>query len=186
MRIVNMLLESPVIAAVKDEKGLCEAIASNVSVIFLLYGDLITISDLTERIHAAGKVVFVHLDLIDGLAPREVTADYIAASTCADGVISTKQQLLKRAKVLGLCTVQRFFLLDSIAVSNMEKSLEKYLPDFIEVLPGVMPKMISRISKKINCHIIAGGLLSDKEDVIMALVAGALAVSTTRPMIWTM
>lgn len=186
MKILNMLLDSPVIAAVKDEAGFYAALRSNVSVIFLLYGDLLSIGGLTKQIRESGKVAFVHLDLIDGLAPREITVDYIATNTCADGIISTKQQLLRRAHALGLYTIQRFFLLDSIALSNMEKSLEKYRPDFIEVLPGAMPKMIGIISKKLNCNIIASGLLSDKEDVMLALSAGALAISTTKSAIWSM
>lgn len=186
MSILDTLLESPIIASVKDQEGLSLAISSGVSVISLLYGDLLSIGEITRQAHNAGKIIFIHLDLIEGLAPREITVDYIAANTCADGIISTKQQLLRRAKSLGLTTIQRFFLLDSIAVSNMEKSLEKYRPDFIEVLPGAMPKMIEKIYKKMNCRIIAGGLLSDKEDVMLALTAGAVAVSSTKPVIWAM
>lgn len=36
--------------------------------IFLLFGDVLNIGEMVGRAHAAGKAVFVHLDLVDGLA----------------------------------------------------------------------------------------------------------------------
>ena len=58
--------------------------------------------------------------------------------------------------------------------------------DLIEVLPGLMPKIIRRVSQAAGKPVIAGGLISDKEDVTAALGAGAVAVSTTNPAVWKM
>ena len=44
--------------------------------------------------------------------------------------------------------------------------------------------MIKRINKVSRVPIIAGGLIADKEDVMNALDAGALAISTTNEMVW--
>ena len=65
------------------------ALKSDVGVIFLLFGDVLNIGEMVGRAHAAGKAVFVHLDLVDGLAAREVSVDFIARNTAADGVLST-------------------------------------------------------------------------------------------------
>ncbi|MBD5149301.1 MAG: glycerol-3-phosphate responsive antiterminator [Oscillibacter sp.] len=46
-----------------------------------------------------------------------------------------------------------------------------------------MPKMPRRLTQSTGKPIIAGGLISDKEDVTGALGA---AVSTTNPAVWTM
>ena len=50
--------------------------------------------------------------------------------------------------------------------------------------------MISKIIRKICIStgkpVIAGGLISDKEDVTGALGAGAIAVSSTNPAVWNM
>ena len=59
-------------------------------------------------------------------------------------------------------------------------------PDFIEVLPGLMPKVIRKICRTSRIPIIAGGLITDKEDVVAALSAGAIAVSTTNQDVWRM
>lgn len=181
-----MLADGPVIASVKDDAGLNAAVASEVSVVFLLYGDVLTVKDLVQRAHDAGKAVFVHIDLIEGLASREVSVDFIAKNTAADGVLSTKVALTRRAKELGLVSIQRFFLLDSMAISNIEKHLSPDCSDLIEILPGLMPKIISRVCRISGKPVITGGLITDKEDVTNALSAGAVAVSTTNPDVWNM
>lgn len=103
-----------------------------------------------------------------------------------DGIISTKPSMIRRAKELGLYTVMRFFVLDSLSFENIEKQLVSVKPDFIEVLPGVMPKIIRKVCKRVRTQVIAGGLISDKEDVMAALDAGAIAVSSTNQKVWLM
>lgn len=184
--LLELLADGPVIAAVKDDAGLEAAIASEVGVIFLLYGDILTVGELTGRAHSAGKAVFVHLDLLEGLSSKEVCVDFIARNTAADGVISTKAPLTRRARERGLVGIQRFFLLDSMAFQNIERHFAQDSSDLIEVLPGLMPKIIRRVAQVTGKPIIAGGLISDKEDVTGALGAGAVAVSTTNPAVWKM
>lgn len=185
-KLLELLAEGPVIAAVKDDEGLERALESDVSVIFLLYGDLLTIGEMVGRAHDAGKAVFVHLDLVEGLAAREISVDYLARHTAADGVLSTKANLTRRARELGLVAIQRFFLLDSMALKNIEKQARQDSFDLVEVLPGLMPKIIRQVREQVGRPIIAGGLITDKEDVTRALGAGAVAVSTTNPVVWDM
>ena len=185
-QLLELLADGPVIASVKDNGGLEAAIKSDVAVIFLLYGDVLTIADIVRKAHDAGKVVFVHLDLVEGLSPREVSVDFIARNTAADGVLSTKANLTKRAKELGLVAIQRFFLLDSMAIRNIEKHLGPDVSDLIEVLPGLMPKVIRQVRALSGKPVVAGGLITDKEDVTGALGAGAVAVSATNPAVWEM
>ena len=184
--LLELLADGPVIAAVKDESGLETALASDVPVLFLLFGDILTIGSYAARVRDAGKAVFVHLDLIDGLSSREIAADFIARHTQAHGVISTKPALTRRARELGFVAIQRIFLLDSMALRNVERHFSRDAADLVEVLPGLMPKMIRRLAESTGKPIIAGGLISDKEDVTGALGAGAVAVSSTNPSVWEM
>ncbi|MDR1560014.1 MAG: glycerol-3-phosphate responsive antiterminator [Clostridiales bacterium] len=176
--------ENPVIAAVKDMDGLEKAIASNCEIIFVLFGDILNIPEITARIKTADKVAMLHVDLIEGLAYRDVSIDYIAKYTSADGILSTKLNLARRAGVCGLLAVQRFFLLDSMALANIHKQYSEDAACAIEILPGIIPKAISRLTKDISAPVIAGGLVNDKEDVINALNAGARAVSSSNQEVW--
>ena len=171
---------NPIIAAVKDEQGLSNCLSrEELTVIFILYGDIRSIGEIVERIHQAGKIAMVHIDLVTGLSSKEVSVDYICKDIHADGMIS-------RAKKLGVYTVLRFFLIDSMAIKNIENlgNQHEQLPDVVEVLPGLMPKILKKICKTSRVPVIAGGLISDKEDVMGALGAGAAAVSTTNQEVW--
>ena len=179
---------NPVIAAVKSDAGLQAAVEmEEIQVIFVLYGDVCTIPEILERIKAAGKKAMVHIDLIAGLSAKEISVEFIARQTRADGIITTKPALVRRAKELGIFAVLRFFVIDSLALKNIE-NLEMQCgtsrPDFIEVLPGVMPKVLGRIAKVSRIPMIAGGLITEKEDVIAALSVGAIAVSSTDQDVW--
>ena len=82
--------------------------------------------------------------------------------------------------------VLRYFVIDSMAIKSIE-NLDRQRgkkPDFIEVMPGVMPKVIRKICRSSRIPVIAGGLIADKEDVMGALEAGAVAVSSTNRSVW--
>ena len=178
--------DCPVIAAIKDDDGLNGCTQCDSRVVFVLYGTVCNIGDIVGKIKDAGKTAIVHIDLVAGLSAKEISVDFIKQHTSADGIISTRPAILRRAQQLSLITIQRYFLIDSIAFHNITKQLEMYRPDFIEILPGVMPKVIRRLCPSVHTPIIAGGLVSDKEDVMAALGAGAVAVSTTNQAIWEM
>jgi glycerol uptake operon antiterminator len=175
----ELLRENPVILAVKSTEGLEKSLAAKGKIVFVLFGDLVTIPGIVAKLKDAGKTVFAHLDLIDGLSSRDVAVDFLVENTRIDGILSTKANLVKHAKSRGLLTVQRFFVLDSLALLNIEKHFPLDYADAVEVLPGLMPKVIHRIVKMINKPVIAGGLISDKEDVQHALEAGAVSVSSS-------
>lgn len=180
----SILEDTPIIASVKDEEGLEKCLKTDIKVVFVLYGDICNISSIVAKIKETGKIAMVHLDLIGGMSAREVALDFLKKSTEADGVITTKANLIRYARQLGFYTILRFFAMDSMAISNMEKQLSSCEPDVIEVLPGVMPKVIKKISKLVRIPVIAGGLIEDKEDVLAALQSGAVSVSATGDSVW--
>ncbi len=187
---INKIEINPIIAAVKDDDGLDRALTEDVEIIFVLYGDICTIPSIVDKIKAADKVAMVHVDLITGLNnSKDVCLDFIKNNTKADGIITTKSNLIAHARELELNTVLRYFILDSLALQNIEKQARSsgIKPDIIEFLPGIiLPKMIKRINKVSRVPIIAGGLIADREDVMNALDAGALAISTTNPDVWAL
>ncbi len=186
-KFYDMMEANPVIAAVKDTDGLEKCCRmEEIKVIFILYGDICSIDGIVRRVRECGKLAFVHVDLITGLGAKEIAVDFIRQQTGADGIISTKPAMIRRAKELGMHTVMRFFILDSMAFENIEKQLAVVRPDFIEILPGVMPKIIQKICRMVRTQVIAGGLITDKEDIVAALNAGAFSVSSTNQDVWGM
>jgi glycerol uptake operon antiterminator len=178
-------LESyPVVTAVKDYNGLELALETESQVVFILFGNITDIANIVRKVKQKNKIAIVHVDLIEGLGSKEIAAKFIKYNTQADGIISTKANIISAAKDLGLITVQRFFLIDSLSLKNVIKYIESGHADTYEVLPGGMYKIITKLSTIATVPLIAGGLISDKEDVIAALGAGATAISSTDTGIW--
>ena len=87
---------------------------------------------------------------------------------------------------MGLLAIQRAFLLDSMSMRSLLAQVETNKPDFIEILPGIIPNVIQEIVRKTSVPVIAGGLIRSKQDVMQALNAGVIAVSTTTQEVWEM
>ena len=73
----EQLEDCPVIAAARDREGLARCCQSESSIVFILFGDVCTISEIVDRVKFAGKLAFVHMDLVNGLSSREISVDYI-------------------------------------------------------------------------------------------------------------
>ena len=179
--LIERLELNPIIAAV-HEHDFEAALASPAEMIFCLKTNILTVADRVKAAHGAGKCVFVHVDLAEGIGKDRAGIEYLAALG-VDGVISTRTQLLRHAKEQGLATVQRFFAVDSQGVENIGETLENSACDFIEIMPGVIGKAISRFAGG-RIPVIAGGLIETKKEVLAALECGALAVSTGKRELW--
>ena len=178
------LEDSPIISAIKDSDGLQKCLSCDSRVVFILYGDILTISDIVATVKSSGKIALVHIDLINGLSSKEIAVDFLKKYTQADGIITTKPALIKRAKELDFYTVLRLFLLDSMAYENIDIQVSNAKPDVIEVLPAPMPKIVSRVCKQTPIPVIAGGLVSEKEEILTLLQSGVISISTTNPKVW--
>lgn len=180
----DLLEGCPVIAAVRDIDSLKECCESECEIVFILFGDVCSIGEIVKMAKETEKTVLVHMDLVNGLSSREISVDFIRRETLADGIISTKQPQIKRAKELGMYAVHRFFVIDSAAFENVAKHVKMVRPDCVELMPGVMPKVIRKMCQQLSVPVIAGGLISDKEDIVLALDAGAMSISTTKQELW--
>lgn len=175
---------NPVIAAVRRRSDTAAAASSPAEVVFLLCGDILTVAEDVALLHDAGKLVFIHADLLGGLGRDAAAVDFLAKAAAPDGIISTRSQLIRRAKEQGLLTIQRFFLLDSQSCATTAETVAATRPDMAEIMPGICPRVIVSLSSQLACPIIAGGMVSQKDDILAALRAGALGVSTSSMDLW--
>ena len=180
-KLTDRLECCPIIAAVR-ENLFQAALASPAEVIFCLETHLLTVRKRIAQAHEAGKTLFIHVDLAEGIGKDRESLQYLAACG-ADGILSTKAQTIRAAKELGLLTVQRFFALDSQGMGAVQEMLKNTSPHMMEIMPGVIPKAISRFAGG-NIPVIAGGLIDSKQEVTAALSAGATAISTGCSELW--
>lgn len=182
--VLTNLKKYPIIAAVKNEEELNSCLNTKCQMVFILFGDICSIGKIAAAVKSANKLAIVHIDLIGGLSSSDIAIQFISENINIDGIISTKSNLLRTAHEKGLITVQRVFMIDSLALKNIKQHIKHGYADFIEILPGVLPKIIKLISSDSNIPIIAGGLITDREDIKISLEAGAIAVSTSKKNLW--
>lgn len=184
--IIACIEDNPIIAAIRDEKDLDEALSSQISTIFLIHADIFNIKGMVDRVKEAGKLVLIHMDFLEGIGRDNRAIDYICEVIKPDGIISTKSSHIKYAMSKGMFAVQRVFLIDSQSYDISVKTAQSIHPDMLEVLPGIMPDILRRISKQVPMPVIAGGFIESKEDIMSTLGAGAIAVSTGRNNLWVL
>lgn len=183
-RTLDLFETHPIIAAIRDEEGIDVALHSPVSVIFLLNATLSNLKNRIKQIKDYNKLVFVHLEMVSGLSKDQAALEFLKTEINPAGIITTKPNLVQPAQNFGLLTIQRLFILDSLSIQTGLKMVQANHPDFIEVMPGIIPKVIPDIKAHTHTPIIAGGMVSTKEEIIELLKVGAVAVSTSRKELW--
>lgn len=179
--LINALENIPIIAAVREEQWEA-ALSAPPELLFYLDASLLTIQERVKQAHQAGKRLFVHMDLADGIGKDKTAIRYLA-DLGVDGIISTKASLIRMAKEQDLLTVQRFFVLDSQGMESIADMVRSTAPHLMEIMPGVISKALQRFGDG-SVPVIAGGLLETKAEVTTALSCGATAVSTSREELW--
>ncbi|NLZ64109.1 MAG: glycerol-3-phosphate responsive antiterminator [Lentisphaerae bacterium] len=173
-----------IIAALRTPAKILQALTSPVQTVFLLAGNICDLPGQCQQLKDAGKMVFIHLDMLNGLKGDASGLKFLQKFCGPNGVISTKAQVLKLAREQGLFTILRVFGLDSQAMRTGREHVLLAKPDFVEVLPGVASKVIAMAKQDYKVPIIAGGLIETREDVNQAFAAGANAVSTSNHVLW--
>ncbi len=173
-----------IVAALCSENDLDDLCLSNVRVAFILCGDFKTLPDIVSRIKKANIIPFVHIDLIAGLSAKEAAVDFVKYYTCADGIVTTKSNQVKRAHSLGMMAVQRYFVFDTIAMYNIKKQMSLTSAEAVEILPGIMPLVNKYLSDDGKDPLIVGGFINTQEDIEHAFESGALAITTSIPGLW--
>lgn len=176
-------MQKSIIAAVRTDKELELALSADVWVIFDLCPNLMTLLQRVEAVHNAGKKLYIHMDLAEGIGKDRCGIDFVKKSK-ADGIISTRSGIIKMAREAGLATIQRFFVVDSKSLETAVETVKTSKPDMIEIMPGIVTKVVSNLKSALNMPVICGGLIDDVKEIDMVLGAGATAVSTGKSELW--
>ncbi|MDQ0155057.1 glycerol-3-phosphate responsive antiterminator [Robertmurraya andreesenii] len=142
------------------------------------------LKNISQMAKAHNKKMIYHIDMIHGIKNDDFATEYICQEYKPYGIISTKSNVILKAKQKKVIAVQRVFMLDSHALEKSYRLIEKTQPDYIEVLPGAMPWMIKEVKERLNTPILAGGLIRTRQDVENALKAGATAITTSKTELW--
>lgn len=175
----DKIKSNPIIAAIDDLDRLDEMLNSPCQVLFLLTGNIFNLKEIASRIKSKGKSLYIAIDFIDGFSKDTWGLEYIVKKIRPDGIITAKENLVKLSKDLGAFTILRLYIMDSKSLDAGLESIKSTRPNAVEILPGIMPKIIDMIAEHAKVPIIASGLITDEEDVINVLNSGAIAISSS-------
>jgi glycerol uptake operon antiterminator len=173
-----------ILPAIRKMKDLEKLLGSSYSYIVLLDSHIGQLRNIVDLAKANGKKILLHVDLVEGLKNDEYATEYLCQQVRPAGLISTRAGVITKTKQNGLLAIQRLFLLDSSALEKSYTLLERTRPDYIEVLPGIMPHIIKEVRERAGIPIFAGGLIRSVSEVELALEAGATAVTTSNQELW--
>lgn len=175
------MINQVVLPVAKNIKEVEKACHYKVDYIILLDIHIAQLEHCCKLLKEHNKKILIHLDLIRGLKSDEAAVEYLIQQLDVDGVISVKSSVIERVKKLGKISVQRLFLIDTQSYTKGIELIRMSKPDYIELLPGGVNKMIQRVRNELNIPVIAGGLFETVEEVQLAIQHGATAISTSHP-----
>lgn len=178
-----LLARHPIIMAIYGIEQLKTALSSKAEVCIIANIDLIKLQPVIELLSKAGKYVIVNIDSCNGLSQDKGGIDYVA-ETGAMGLLSTRLQIVQRAKKCGLITMQKIFVTDRSTWLRSLKAVEQSEPDYVQLMPAQMLPLLPQADRNVLPPIVASGFVCNEEHAQTALSHGAIAVSSSDSALW--
>ena len=180
---IERVAQDPCCAAITGETGLDDALDSRAPVLFILRGNGLSLGHLVRQIHAANKLVAVHVDLVGGLRADRASVEWLAGAG-VDAVISSHGQLMAAIRHGGMTAIHRLLLARRSQLDTAVAAIGRSAPNIVEILPGVILPSVVGMMPRFDVPVLAGGFIRTAADVQASLAAGALGVTTSTPELW--
>ena len=180
---IERVAADPCCAAITADEYVDAALASCAPVVFILRGNGLTLGSVVRRIHAANKLVAVHVDLVAGLRADRASVSWLAGSG-VDAVISSHGQLMAAIRHEHMTAIHRLLLGRRSQLDSAVSAIGHSAPNIVEILPGVILPSVIGMMPRFDVPVLAGGFIRTEADVQAVLAAGALGVTTSSQALW--
>ncbi len=184
MKLYHLFHPFSVIASVRNEKEMDEAVRNNVKNVFLVRSSIHDVDWFCMMADENDINLFIYFDMIKGLSQDKEAVQFVVENLNFTGIVSNKAHIVKEAMNFKTFAILTLFLLDSYAIKQGTKILKDLKPDAINIAPGVIPKIVDQFINEVNIPVITSGLITEKEEIRQLLDAGATAVSTSNQELW--
>ena len=180
---VARLADSPCCPAIVAGGQFDDALLSPAGIIFLLRGNGLELAEVVQRTHDAGKLLAVHLDLVDGLRADHWGVAWLARSG-VDAIITSHGQLMSVIRKEGALAIHRLLLSRREHLDTAVNALSRWRPDIVEILPGVVLPSVATLLPPLEVPLLAGGFIRTPLDARAVLGVGAVGVTTSSQALW--
>lgn len=147
--------------------------------------ELRKLAPVIGRLSKAGKYVIVNIDSCEGLSQDKGGVEYLADIGVVS-LVSTRVATIQRANRAGLVSMQKVFVTDRSTWPRSVKALEQSDPNLVQLMPAPMLAHLSEQDRKAMPPIMASGFVCNEADIRSAMLHGAVAVSTSDPLLWNL
>ena len=140
--------------------------------------------DLLMQLHQHQKKGLLHMDLCHGLTNDQYGVQYACQKAKVDGIISTKPKAIQEAKVNRKIAILRAFMIDTRSYHRSIELANLLKPDYMEILPAILPHIATKIHQECDVKLIGGGLIETREDIERCLEDGMEFVSLSKQELW--
>jgi glycerol uptake operon antiterminator len=152
--------------------------------IMVKFGNVNTLPGIMRYLKANRRKVMLHQDSLRGVARDHQGLEFLA-NLQVDYLITTKPQLVKGIRKLGMQPILCLFLIDSDALRTGLRSIGDMAPDAVIVMPSSVPKRaVLEIKRKARVPVIGGGMAFDEEAIQDARKNGFHAVAASKDNLW--
>lgn len=143
-----------------------------------------TLDDIVKQLRKKKKQIYVHVEMVGDIGRDISVIEYLAEVFAVEGIVTTKSNMVVAAKHAGIKSIQRVFAIDTAAVETAIRMIQHCEPDEVELMPGIMPRIIGEFKERIDNPLIAGGLIRSQDEIGTAFSSGADYVSIGNPDFW--
>ena len=166
----------PVIASITKLEQIDAAVNSTVERVNLMTGDILKLRDIVNRLHPQAKSV-CSSEMVSGIGRDNSAVQYLADSYKIDGSLR-RRRIRYWLRQAGISSIQRVFAIDTTALRTAVKMIGQARPDEVELMPGLMPRVIRDLKKEIHCPLIVGGFYEARKKSMRRWKISADLVST--------
>ena len=174
------MIQQKVIPVVSDWKTLIRFLKHPSTWCVVMDVHINLMEEVLNQLHIHHKKALVHMDLVKGIQNDKFGVEFLCQKYHVDGIISTKPAVIECAKKQHCISVLRVFLIDSRSVEKGGLLAHELQPDYVEVLPAILPFAVEAMRKYCDAAIIGGGLIRNREDVEQCLKQGMSAITTSQ------
>ena len=181
-----MAREFMLIPSVRDIRNLDKALKSERREILLsTVSHIGNLAELTTLCHKHRKEVFVNHELIGGLGTDTIAFEMLKKTYKVDAVIGSNAYQISRAKAVGLKTIWKIALLDSLSLEMAFRSIEVTKPDAIELRPAICAyDFIDEFRRGFPGKIFASGFINRIEFAQRLYQRGFDGIMTSTQTMW--
>lgn len=174
------------IPSIREIKDLTYALNTDLSYVLLSNTHIGNLKALVDRVHRAGKKAIVTVELIRGFNLDKNGAQFLKQIFHVDAVIVSNPLLVHYLRKLGLYTILRIVLMDSLALENSIRIVSETPCNAVELRPAIYGLKFANMlcNERRDLAFFLAGFIRSQKTIKQAQQMGFKGVTLSDRSLW--